>query len=370
MNCEIRPLWLAVSSFVLVCCAACGSSQPSAGSGVNAAAGAGGMAGTAGTGFVLTGSGGSAGASGAGSGGAPLLGVPSRRRIAAGDRVTCALGSQGVTCWGSNLGAPATSALALSGSFQNVVLGGSGFQTVCGLEADGTTTCADWQGGNDINQIAACLPARLTDIAIDRRMQQFSFIDQAGQVTTQFNGPCSPLAPPPGITSPKRVWITDGYTCALGAQGQAYCWDIGDSALEPSPSDDFVALAVGETEYIGLNTAGKVRDWNYLGTENTIGFALVASGNGSPPIVQLESDGSDFNVCVLYNDGHTLCASTFGIDAPKAPFPEGELVTEIAVGEFHVCGIRGDDSVICAPLGCTDCASDIAPPAGFTVVPP
>ena len=387
---EFLSAVLASSSVLLLQgLSACGNSDPgsasAAGSGGNAPAGSatGGSSGSS-SGSAGNPAGGTspgAGAGGTGNGGAAAGGggadtafplhVPTRRHIAAGNLVTCATGASAVSCWG---GKNTTLSQRLTGADQDLALGASAFaQVICGIASDGTTTCADSEGDVTVDSVSTCLPKTpLADVSFDRKLGYTAVVSQSGQAQVFGKLSCGPGTVPTGLSGIKRIVSADTHTCALDAQGKAYCWvsnapDTVDSVL----ADQFVDIAAGSVTACGINMAGKVRCWDTSGKENLSpsGFAAEVSGAAdSPPVVQLASDGSARNLCALFNDGKVICSHDFDMDVSTTfQLAATERVTEIAVGDSHVCGVRSDGSVLCLPFGCTDCATAITPPTGFAV---
>jgi hypothetical protein len=384
-----QPVFYAAVLVALMCAAGCSSSSdggPSGSAGNSAGGGAGARAGGSGAGgLVNAGAGAGSPSAGAGFGASsgtsgtsgvvdpafPLK-VPAQRHIAAGSLVTCAVNSDGATCWGAPGGAM-TSSLALTGAFGDITIGSyANTQPVCGLAQDGSTHCMEWTG--EATSLFKCTPAgKFSDLAFDRQSGELALVDQGGAIQA-FDKACdADKMIPPGLTAMKRVTVAAAHFCALGSDGKASCWMQNTGTLETTLVDDFVDIAAGETGACALTRAGKVRCWDGTGTEdlNSLDFAQqVSAGADAPPVVQLASDGTGHNLCALFNDGKVLCSQDFNLGfARSSQLPMTERVVEVAVGGSHLCGIRSDGSVLCQPFGCQNCAAAITPPQGFKATP-
>jgi hypothetical protein len=315
-----------------------------------------------------------------GDGGPFPLSVPKRHRIVAGNLVTCAVGSQAsVTCWGESLGSVVGSHTAMSGDFRTLVIGRDNNldigvdPLVCGISQSGTLACAGWDG-RAATSFSACIPSgTFVDVAASRATlsTDWALAAQNGRVTIGGFGTSCPTLPAPASLPPAaRVVVVDRYACALDAQGAASCWwtDVTDAGSSLSvPAGDFVDIASDGTGACALDAAGHITCWGATGAVYaTAEFSQLITKR----VVQLASDERGNNLCALVEDGLVVCSQDFGKSIVSS-FKLSAPVVEIAVGDWHFCGIKPDNTVVCAKLGCSpDCAAAIAPPAGFVAAPP
>jgi hypothetical protein len=256
---------------------------------------------------------------------------------------------------------------------QSLVIGTlNGAQPVCAIDASGGVHCSEWRGNDSLTKsISDCLPkGQILGFALEGKVAGgIALVLAGGQVQVLSPSTCS-AGPVPDIAgTAQRISIAAGHVCALTAARTAACWDASSGTLEPSIDDHFVDLIAGSNEACGVTAAGKVRCWNGSGDEDVSPAdfpALLSSVEDPVPIVQLASDRSGHNLCALFNDGRVLCSAGFSSGVLRSfRLPENEHLVEIAVGMSHLCGIREDDSVLCLPIQCTDCATNITPPAAL-----
>ena len=220
----------------------------------------------------------------------------------------------------------------------------AGHQHTCGLQRDGTAYC--W-GRNAEGQIG----------------------------TTQTDA----YYPLPQVVSTElkfsQIAAGYGHTCALTADGVAYCWgsnfsgELGRATVPssriPVPVDGgltFTALAVGQTHSCGLTAAGAAycwgnNNWGQIGHDTSalrVGvpiavagghmFATIAAGGAST--CGIESDGSAY--CWGYNDTGALgsgdTARAIGVPVAVAG---GLKFKSISAGSLHACGVTTSNGVYC-----------------------
>ena len=120
------------------------------------------------------------------------------------------------------------------------------------------------------------------------------------------------------------------HVCALDRQGAATCWgrDKGGRATPPDGSR-FTRIDAGGVHSCGLDTAGDLHCWG-LAAAQTDSLQSLSLGRSS--------------VCALRNDGTVWCQGSgttgwFG--------PSDAVFAQIAVGEWHACGITTFGTVQC-----------------------
>jgi len=194
------------------------------------------------------------------------------------------------------------------------------------------------------------------------------------------------LAPLPRLASGAT------HTCALTADGSAYCWGSNFGAVlgvpngstapnlsqspTPQPIDParkFVAITAGNSFSCGLTTASDVLCWgsNYnsqIGSSQaktgytSPGFVYVGYDNPTPLLIDgalkfMRVSAGNYSACALTLDGTAYCwgTGTSGQlgrgDYSTRPTPVqsalGLRFVDITVGYSHACGLQRDGSVFC-----------------------
>jgi hypothetical protein len=319
------------------------------------------------------------GGMGPGDGGPFPLSVPQRHRIVAGNLIACAIGAQStVECWGQSLAGVQGSHTAATGVFRTLALGIDNVDVgvdavVCGISPSGALACAGWDG-SAASSFSSCIPSGGTFVDVgasrDSLNTVWALAAQNGKVTIDgFNSTCTTTPAPASLPPATRVVVVGSYACALDAQGVASCWltydtDAGSSLSVPSGA--FVDIASGGAGACALDASGHITCWDATGAVRTgLAFSQI-----SVRVVQLASDEKGNNLCALADNGSVFCSPDFGASITSS-FTLPAPVVEIAVGDGHLCGIKPDNTVVCAPAGCTpDCTTAITPPAGFLAAAP
>jgi hypothetical protein len=346
-----------------------GSSGSSTAAGTAGASGATAAGGTSG-GTLLAGNGGGAGG--------PPLGTPNHR-IAAGNGVSCAISAASeVVCWGSDDGAPASYS-ALAGTYRSVAVGLDGqMQAVCASDASGSVECIQWDGtaGGIAGMVLSedCLPdSPVEAFVLDRKNPgNFGYVDASGLTKTfPLTVACPVGSAPSSIGPARRLALADNHACVVTAGGAIECWNLNLGALQPTPSDTYVDVAVSTVTACAVTRSGKLRCWDYMGVEDTSSSSLPGEANAlGSSVVAVASDNAGNRLCALLADGRAVCAVDFNNNVATTNLVPLERLQELAVGQSHVCGIRSDQSVLCVPFGCSACESDIAPPPNLKVIAP
>ena len=233
------------------------------------------------------------------------------RLVAAGANHTCALGMDStITCWGSNyrgqlgvarppVGIPT---VQLQTRDRFIALAAGEFHT-CAVAADGRAFC--W-GLDDLGQLGAT-----------------GIVPLCGP-TPQTRVPCSP-APLPVATDVRFRSIAAGgeHTCALDANGAAWCWgsnrvgQLGtgshDNATTPAAvagGKHFTALTAGLEFTCGLDDAAAVWCWGanvtgQLGTGDSTDSAVPA--HVPLPVRALSLGSGNNHACVVTEGNRVFC---------------------------------------------------------------
>lgn len=224
--------------------------------------------------------------------------------ITVGDLVMCALDAEArAYCWGGNTRGEVGDGSSVAKRGPSSVVGGFRWRTidaggahVCGITVDGRTYC--W--GNN-------------------------FRGALGLGNGQISGASGEPLPVTGDSSFAAVWAGGGTSCALTAQGDAYCWGINDYGM----------LGDGQPPEPGLESATPSR------VVGGLRFASLAIGN--------------YNVCGITLDARAYCWGYGGVlgngstVASSSPVPvSGDLLwASLSVGAGHTCGLTTDGRAYC-----------------------
>ena len=231
--------------------------------------------------------------------------------IAVGDAHACVIRGDGtVACWGSNADGQVgdgtttnrSAPVVLSGStrFAKVYAGGS---HTCAIDIDGAAWC--W-GKNNAKQLgdgtgtSRSTPVKVTGNATFTAMAAGAYftcgLTSAGAIlcwgdnlygqraSTDANAVAAP-APSAPLPDGASAWasITAGatHTCALTAEGDAYCWggnakgqlgdgkkiDTGATAVIAAVNvqDTFTSIVAGNYHTCGITTTGEILCWGWNG---------------------------------------------------------------------------------------------------------
>ena len=169
------------------------------------------------------------------------------------------------------------------------------------------------------------------------------------------------------------------HSCALQANGTAYCWGRGNfgqlgngkevGSAVPTPVTGghlFSSLAVGNMHTCAVAYSGSVYCWGSNGSgklsqESAVVFSselVQVSGIGNATLVSAGNDHS----CAVNSTGHMFCWGTnlygelgFGSSALSVPSPQLvvdiENVVSIAAGGSHSCATVQNGSLYCWGLG-------------------
>lgn len=306
--------------------------------------------------------------------------------VSAGSQHTCAVaGGRTAYCWGSDdagqLGIGRerdeqctrgsqvfrcrTSADAVAGDLALASVAAGAFHT-CALTVDGAAYC--W-GLNGSGQLGA---------------------RTSGETCGGLRQPCR--ATPVAVSGDLRFEsVTAGFahTCALTADGTAYCWGdnglgelgapaseectIGSAArpcsFEPVRVSDqltFVAISAGRWHTCALRAEGRAYCWgsNQFGALGaTVEAESCALGPCVPPtpvegdLVFAELSGANFFTCAITTGGTAYCwgsgeqgqLGTGSIENTAGPVRVlGDVkFTRISGGQAHTCAVAEDDSAYC-----------------------
>lgn len=268
---------------------------------------------------------------------------------AAASHTTCLVLSSGPACWGGT-----DSLAALTLIEREVAVLSVGSAHTCGLTRSGAAVC--W--GSGIN----------------------------GQLGNGVQGPGTASAVPVSVSG-NRVLVTlaagGAHTCALTAEGAAFCWganrvgELGNRSEAPSPLPvavsmpqgvRFSALAAGTAHTCALTTAGAA--WCWGANENGQLGNGGSNASSQPVAVQApatfkEISAGNAHTCALTTAGAAWCWGAAGSGQlgdgggeREPPFNSrpvavtgGLTFSAIESGDWHSCGITTDGATYCWGAG-------------------
>jgi alpha-tubulin suppressor-like RCC1 family protein len=285
-------------------------------------------------------------------------------RISAGDSHSCGLDATGKAyCWGDNtsgklgngvMGGTSNVPVAVSGTikFSSIVTGGI---HTCGLSVNGNAYC--W-GDN--------FAGRLGD-----------------GTTSSFNVPVAVAAPTTGPENYSSISTSNGHTCVISLDNDAYCWgDNGSGRLgngttansnvpvkvsDPIASSvTYSSISAGYSHTCAVSTANIAYCWglNIAGqlgnTSNTDSSIPVLVSAGVGITYSNISAGNDFS-CGIQSTGSAYCWGANGNgnlgDGSIAPSNTPVLVSNpsagavqyssISTGGFHTCAVAQSGDAYC-----------------------
>lgn len=329
--------------------------------------------------------------------------------LASGDQHACALDSDGAAwCWGYNLqgqlgdGTGETSsspvAVATDERFEQLT---SGRYFSCGLTTEGRVWCwgdnssgqlgngENGEGSDDANQLTPV--AVSTDVAFDSivsgQLHTCGLTSggeawcwgayASGQLGNGAGEAQSvPVPSAEGLTFEMLAFGGDVHTCALTADGQAWCWgnntfgQLGDgeqtNARQPEPRQvsgdhDFETITLGKSHTCAIDGDGVAWCWG----NNTFGeTGTPASDDDVLVPTQVDTDlrfvsitADDQATCAVTEDGEGYCwgrnidgrlGNGDDVDTHTPTAVAGDLTFEtISAGETFACGLTTDGEVWC-----------------------
>lgn len=276
-------------------------------------------------------------------------------QVSAGAEHTCAVSERDhAYCWGRNadgrLGDNSIESSSVPvpvvGDLEFIALGLGDFHT-CGVTPDGEAYC--W--GNNNGTTGSLGNGSTTDSS-------------------------SPVAVSGGYEF-VRISVGRAHTCALTAEGAAYCWgrnlfgQLGDNSLTDrttpvavSGSHDFAEITTGLFHTCGVTTSDVAYCWGFngqgqLGDGSTSDRMTPVEVSGTHSFATLSAGG--FHSCGIRTDGATYCwghneTGQLGDDsstdrAAPVPVSGGHDFASVSAGgdgsESHTCGVTTEGSALC-----------------------
>jgi alpha-tubulin suppressor-like RCC1 family protein len=176
---------------------------------------------------------------------------------------------------------------------------------------------------------------------------------------------CSDAAGPEVSTTAMAVAVGDDFSCALTADGRAWCWGnllTGDTTLpiEVSSTLTFASITAGLDHACALTTAGSAwcwggNDWGELGDGTRTGRIAPTLVSGAPTLASISAGYR--HTCGLSADGTAWCwgsnelgqLGTGGPDSSLVPVAVNttERFAALAAGGPMTCALRADGAPFC-----------------------
>ncbi|MFM7718050.1 MAG: RCC1 domain-containing protein [Actinomycetota bacterium] len=338
----------------------------------------------------------------------PTTPTPSTARVSAGGYHTCAIAEDGrASCWGLGDsgqlgdGATASSATPVAVAAPDGVTFievASGNAHTCAIADDGSVWCwgVDLDGGDEADRNAVhgpervALPDGMRVLSLDGTYHDCAATQDGGAwcwgrgTEGQLgDGAASDAVAPVAVATPDgvafaRIVAGGFHTCALDAEGAAWCWgqdlhgQLGDGAtaadravpgrVAAPETVRFVALSAGFNHTCALDADGAAWCWGE-GTSGQLGDG--ATDDASAPVAVAMPGGVRFaaidagnaHTCALATGGSVWCwglgiqgvATAFGVSFSPSAFAvgPGEAVVAVGAGGFHSCALLADASVWC-----------------------
>ncbi len=288
--------------------------------------------------------------------------------VAVGSNHACALGVQGISCWGSNeegqLGSPAAIArssvpLPVPYWLQGTLDAAADYQMTCNVGGQGNVAC--WgQSGNARYAIFApqgiltAAPASAIDVGGGSGCALLPGIgiacwDADWSVTQGFSHIV------PGAQDVTSLALAVGFGCFTNEQAQVWCWRGSWTGVVVPPGTTIrlfqvpglqgvKSLAAGG-EHACAVANGKVSCWTWPGPYPEVGLSSVEIIPGLSNVRRIA--GGDTHTCALRSDGDVLCWS-MSADEPTPVAASGvDHAIAIAASGMRTCALRNDGAVLC-----------------------
>jgi hypothetical protein len=247
--------------------------------------------------------------------------------IVTGLQVSCGLRVDGIiTCWGGGWNSKVSPP---QGSFLDV---SNRCGYVCARRVDHTVACWDLTGGNPTT------PPTETFMQVSAGYGYACGLKTSGALACWgWSFGSGGEAPPPDayaqafVSVSASIGMSYNQTCALTAEGTAYCWKRSDtpSVVVPGP---FVQISVSGQFVLGRSADGSVTCWGECSglTPPTGAFTLISAG-------------LDF-ACGIRTDGTVGC---WGNNKYEKTSPPAGSFVDVSAGFSHVCAVRSDGTAVC-----------------------
>ena len=206
------------------------------------------------------------------------------------------------------------------------------------------------------------------------KIARFIVVVAALLVACKEPGTTRAKTPDTGIQTSTAVAIGVGwgYTCALTANGDPYCWGAdpngGADVVRPTlvGGVKLASLAVGQMGACGLTSDGTAYCWGYnaqgqLGNGTTAPATSPVEVSGGLKFTSLAA--GDFNTCGIVAGGAAYCWGDNGYGqlgdssrtASRVPVvvKGGHAFTSLSLGYRAACGVTTDNEVWCWGMGQT-----------------
>ena len=238
--------------------------------------------------------------------------------ISSGRYHTCGVTEDNaIVCWGNNEHGESSSP---GGTFKSVTVG---LSHTCGVTDEGKITCwgANGQGQSD--------PPRGIFQSIHAAWNQTCGVMEDGSLVCWGSERFLKWSRPEGLY--RAVSLGANHGCGLTEDGMAACWGAW-GANPPMLSTTRFESITGGSPNCGLQQDGSIACW---GLEPNYRY------RDAPPIAIPVRDRIELPPICAELDTGTFCWHDY-----QGEFLEGTF-RSVSVGLSHVCGVRGDGSVVC-----------------------
>ena len=349
-------------------------------------------------------------------------GVTGFTALTVGRTHTCAIGDdEQVYCWGknddnefgdgtttnSNTPVPSTPTGSCSGSDCEAnypIIAAGGFHN-CAIGNDNKTYCWGWNNSGSVGDGTTTQRSTPTEVTLPGGISQFTVVktgdahscaiadtgdaycwgsNSGGRLGNGVSSGSSSM--PVAVTMPGSISFTDlglgnEHSCALGDDGNAYCWGVGGNgrlgngttsssstpvAVSMPASVSFVDLEAGATHNCALGDNDKIYCWGF-GGNGEVGDGAGTNRN-IPTEVSMPSGVNGFSQissmsthnCALGDDDLAYCwgsnmygniddSGNFQILQPSAlDLPSGVSgFRTVAAGGMHTCAVGDNNKTYC-----------------------
>jgi alpha-tubulin suppressor-like RCC1 family protein len=253
-------------------------------------------------------------------------------QITAADAFTCALASTGATfCWGAGgdgqLGNSTTACPCADSDVPVLVQGGLTFTQIsagtdfaCGLTSAGAAYC--W-GANGNGELA-----------------------NGGTTASNAPGPVTTGGTPIAGVTLTQISSGDGYACALGSAGAAYCWgddtdgELGNGAASGTPQTTAVAVSLG-----AMPAGTTLTQITVTPGTGALHSTCALSTAGAAYCWGDDTDGE------LGNGAASGTPQTTAVAVSLGAMPAGTTLAEVTAGDNFACALSVGGAAYCWGLG-------------------
>lgn len=255
--------------------------------------------------------------------------------LVAGERHTCVVTDAGsVRCWGSGAGFHVAFS-SIQGTLGKVTQLSGGSSHNCAVGENGVRC---W-GSNDFNQVTGNLFLRNVKQVSSREFHTCS-LTQDGFVSCWGSNLHQQSSVPTNLGNVTQVSAGNSHTCVVTDSGLVRCWGLDSSGQSSVPANlgKVTHVAAADVRTCAITEAGLVRCWG----SNFWGQSSVPADLGK--VSQIAT--GDFHTCAVNEAGLVRCWGANGSGQSSVPANLGK-VTQLTVGRDHTCVTNADGLLRC-----------------------